>query len=175
MILGWLNLILCIDCNCIGKITESAPPTPFWGEESLLFRYDLKDLYSVLGEHFMQLPECMWRSWLLSGSLVWWIPPFLTICSFQTAFQTVNAEEEEEGCVCIVWSSNYLVLSTSVFLEEPNFTNSLYLTLQSPVIWSLDKTGLQTSVIADCLHLLTLSTWTPTKPVLNCSVKNKSS
>lgn len=61
------------------------------------------------------------------------------------------------------------------FLEAANFTNSLHFTRQSPVTWSLDKTGLQTSVIADCLHLPTLSTWTLTKPVLNCSVKNKSS
>lgn len=64
---------------------------------------------------------------------------------------------------------------TSVFLEDANFTNSLHLTLQPPVICSLDKTGLQTSVIVDCLHLLTLSTWTPTEPILNRCVKNKSS
>lgn len=74
---------------------------------------------------------------------------------------------------------NYLQITlsflTSVFLEEANFTNSLHLTLQPPVICSFDKTGLQTSVIADCLHLLTLSTWTPTEPILNHCVKNKSS
>lgn len=91
-----------------------------------------------------------------------------------TALQTAKAEEEEEGCVCIVLSSNYLVILTSVFVAEANFANSFHLTLQSPVIWSFDKTGLQTSVTADCLRLLTLSTWTQTKPVLNCSVKNKS-
>lgn len=64
---------------------------------------------------------------------------------------------------------------TSAFLEDANFTNSLHLTLQTPVICSLDKTGLHTAVIADSLHLLTLSTWTPTEPVLNHCVKNKSS
>lgn len=125
----------------------------------------------------MQLPECMWKSWLTSGSPVWWIPPFHSrclICCLQTAFQTVNAEEEE-GHACFVLSSNYLVVLTSVFLEDANFTNSLHLTFQPPVICSLDKTGLQTSVIADCLHLLTLSTWTPTEPILNRCVKNKSS
>lgn len=84
-------------------------------------------------------------------------------------------EEEEEDYACVVLSSNYLVVLTSVFLEDGNFTNSLHLTLQPPVICSLDKTGLQTSVIADSLHLLTLSTWTPTEPVLNRCVKNKSS
>lgn len=178
MIQGWLHLILCISCNRIGKITKNAPPpSPSLGEEWLFFRYNLKDLYSLLGKHLMQLPECMWRSWLMSGSLVWWNPPFLLsllVVSFvclQSAFQTVNAEEEEEGCTCIVLSSNYLVILTSVFLEAAKFTSGLHLTLQSPVIWSLDKTGLLTSVIADCLHLLTLSTWTLTKPVLNGSVK----
>ncbi|KAJ7396641.1 hypothetical protein BTVI_143104 [Pitangus sulphuratus] len=29
---------------------------------------------------------------------------------------------------------------------------------------NLDKTGFQTSVIADCLYLLALITWTPTEP-----------
>ncbi|KAF4791458.1 hypothetical protein TURU_131393 [Turdus rufiventris] len=57
----------------------------------------------------------------------------------QTAFQTVNAEEEE-GHACFVLSSNYLVVLTSVFLEDANFTNSLHLTFQPPVICSLDKT-----------------------------------
>lgn len=106
---------------------------------------------------------------------VWWIGPFVTRCLLGWVLQTAKAEEEEEeGCVCIVLSSNYLVILTSVFVAEANFTNSFHLTLQSPVIWSSDKTGSQTSVTADCLRLLTLSTWTQTKPVLNCSVKNKS-
>lgn len=72
---------------------------------------------------------------------------------------------------CLQITLSFWLLS---FVAEANFTNSFHLTLQSPVIWSSDKTGLQTSVTADCLRLLTLSTWTQTKPVLNCSVKNKS-
>lgn len=82
---------------------------------------------------------------------VWWIPPFLSGCliCLQNAFQTVNAKEEEEGYAFLVLSSNYLVILTSVFLEDANFTKGLHLTLQPPVICSLDETGLQTSVIAD--------------------------
>lgn len=128
----------------------------------------------------MQLPGCVWRLWLMSGSLcdeLVLLSPVVSSVGSPTALQTAKAEEEEEeeeGCVCIVLSSNYLVILTSVFVAEANFANSFHLTLQSPVIWSSDKTGLQTSVTADCLRLLTLSTWTQTKPVLNCSVKNKS-
>lgn len=39
----------------------------------------------------------------------------------QTAFQTVNAEEEE-GCMCIALSSHYVVILTSIFLEAANLT-----------------------------------------------------
>lgn len=166
----WINR-----CDRVGTLPKVPPPS--CGEGSLFFRYNQKDLCSVLGKRLMQLPGCVWRLWLMSGSLcdeLVLLSPVVSSVGSPTALQTAKAEEEEEGCVCIVLSSNYLVILTSVFVAEANFANSFHLTLQSPVIWSFDKTGLQTSVTADCLRLLTLSTWTQTKPVLNCSVKNKS-
>lgn len=112
----------------------------------------------------------------MSGCPAWWIPPFVAGCllvRLQTAFQAANAEEEEEGWGCIVLSSDYLVVLTSAYLGETNFTNSLHSALQPPSIWSWDKAGLQTSVTADCPCLLTLSACTQTKPAWNCSGKNK--
>lgn len=109
MIQGWLHLILCINCNRIGKSTKSAPPPcPSLGEEWLSFIYNLKNLYSLLGKHLMQLPECMWRSWLMSGSLVWWIPPFLTgclICSFADCFSNSDCWRRGGGLhvYCVVF------------------------------------------------------------------------
>lgn len=112
----------------------------------------------------------------MSGCPAWWIPPFVAGCllvRLQTAFQAANAEEEEEGWGCIVLSSDYLVVLTSAYLGETNFTNSFHSALQPPSIWSWDKAGLQTSVTADCPCLLTLSACTQTKPAWNCSGKNK--
>lgn len=73
----------------------------------------------------------------MSGSLcdeLVLLSPVVSFVGPQTAFQTAKAEEEEEGCVCIVLSSNYLVILTSVSVEEANFTNSFHSTLQPPVI-----------------------------------------
>lgn len=76
----------------------------------------------------------------MSGSLcdeLVLLSPVVSSVGSPTALQTAKAEEEEEeeeGCVCIVLSSNYLVILTSVFVAEANFANSFHLTLQSPVI-----------------------------------------
>lgn len=73
----------------------------------------------------------------MSGSLcdeLVLLSPVVSSVGSRMALQTAKAEEEEEGCVCIVLSSNYLVILTSVFVAEANFTNSFHLTLQSPVI-----------------------------------------
>lgn len=152
----------------LGILPKVSPP---WWEEGLFFRHYLKDVFSVLGKHLMQLPECKVMAHVWVSCVMNFFFPF----SFADCFSSNECWRGGGGGLHVYCIAFTLPCHFDFCLFRSSKLHSLHLTLQSPVIWSLDKTGLQTSVIADCPHLLTLSTWTLTKPVLNCSVKNKNS
>lgn len=72
----------------------------------------------------------------MSGSLcdeLVLLSPVVSSVGSPTALQTAKAEEEEEeeGCVCIVLSSNYLVILTSVICSRSKLHKQL--SFDSPV------------------------------------------